>query len=132
MNTIPEILNLQTIAIVGLSPNPARPSYGVGLYLIENGYKVIPVNPGHAEILGLRSYPALTDIPTAVDIVDVFRKGEVCVPIARAAIEIGAKALWLQEDVVNDEALKIAADAGLFTVQDRCILKEHRKHLSAL
>ncbi len=132
MNTISEILNLQTIAIVGLSPNPARPSYGVGLYLIEHGYKVIPVNPGHAEILGLRSYATLKDIPAVVDIVDVFRKGEVCVPIARAATEIGAKALWLQEGVVNDEALKIAADAGLFAVQDRCILKEHRKHLSAL
>ncbi|NOZ09227.1 MAG: CoA-binding protein [FCB group bacterium] len=131
MNTIEEILAMRTIAIVGLSPNPARPSHGVGLYLIANGYEVIPVNPGHTEILGLTSYPTLKDIPVKVDIVDVFRKGEACLPIAKTAIEIGAKALWLQEGVRNDEAVKIASDAGLLTVQDRCILKEHRKSLSS-
>ncbi len=131
MKQIEKILKMHTVAVVGMSPNPMRPSHAIGRYLMENGYEVIPVNPGHAEILGLTSYPSLKEIPVKVDIVDVFRKSEACEPIAKAAVDIGAKALWLQEGVVNDNALKIAEEGGLLTMQDRCILKEHRKQQAA-
>jgi len=126
-NTIIKILNMKTIAVVGMSPNPDRPSYRVAKYLKSNGYKIIPVNPDHSVIDGLKSYPSLKDIPEPVDVVDVFRRAEACEPIAKAAVEIGAKALWLQEGIVNDEAVRIAEEAGLLAVQNRCMLKEHHR-----
>lgn len=128
MNTdIEKILEMKTIAVVGMSPNRKRPSNGVALYLKHNGYTIIPVNPGHGEIEGMTCYPDLKSIPVPVDIVDVFRSPHACIPIARSAVEIGAKALWLQEGVLNDEAIRIANTAGLLTVQDKCLLKEHRR-----
>lgn len=119
----------RTIVVVGLSPNPNRPSHRVALYLKSAGYKVIPVRPGCAEILGEKCYPSLDEVPGPVDVVDVFRKSEYVPPVAEAAVRKGAKALWLQEGVVHNEAAKRAASAGLVVVQDRCILKEHKARL---
>ena len=125
ISTIKNIFELKTIAVVGMSPKPERPSHYVALYLKENGYDIIPVNPGHDEIAGLRSYPSLKDIPVAVDVVDVFRRSEFVEPIAKDAIDIGAKALWLQDGVINDEGSKLAEDAGLMVVMDDCMLRQH-------
>ena len=127
ISTIKKIFELKTIAVVGMSPKPERPSHYVALYLKEKGYDIIPVNPGHDQIAGLRSFPSLKDIPVAVGIVDVFRRSEFVEPIAKDAIEIGAKALWLQDGVINDEASKLAGDAGLMVVMDDCMLRQHRQ-----
>ena len=124
--TIQKIFDMKTIAVVGLSPNEIRPSFGVAKYLQNVGYKIVPVNPGHPEILGEKSYPTLRDIPFKVDVVDVFRKPEHVTPIVEAAIEIGAKAIWFQDGVVNEEAAKLAEDAGLLVVMDDCMLREHQ------
>jgi uncharacterized protein len=115
----------KTIAVVGLSSNPERPSYGVAKYLQSHGYKIIPVNPAENEVLGAKSYASLRDIPERVDIVDVFRKSEAVPAIANDAIAIGAKALWLQLGVVNDEAAAKARAVGLNFVQDQCIAVDH-------
>ncbi len=123
---IERILAMKTIAVVGLSPNLARPSNDVARYLLAHGYRLIPVNPGHAEILGLRAYPSLHDIPEPIDVVDVFRRQEHTPAVAQAAAAVGAKALWLQLGIVNDEAISIAEQAGLLAVQDLCIKIEHQ------
>lgn len=117
----------RVIAVVGLSANPARPSYGVAAYLQRHGYRVIPVNPNESEILAERAYARLEDIPESVDLVDVFRRSEAVPEIAAAAVRIGAKTLWLQEGVTHPEAEASARAAGLAVVSDRCILKEHRR-----
>lgn len=122
----------KTVAIVGLSPKPERPSYFVGTYLQSEGYRVIPVNPRATEILGEKSYPDLLSIPFPVDMVDVFRQPEECVEIARQAVQIGAKTLWLQLRVVNLEAAQIAAEAGLHVVMDRCVKIEHGRYSGSL
>ena len=116
----------RVIAVVGLSDDQNRPSYGVAAYLQQAGYRIIPVNPSVPEILGEKSYASLLDIPEKVDVVDVFRKSEAVGPIAEDAIAIGSKYLWFQEGVVNVEVAEIALNAGLQVVMDRCILKEHR------
>jgi uncharacterized protein len=119
----------KTIAVVGLSNRRSRPSYGVSEYMQSSGYRIIPVNPNETEILGEKSWASLEEIPEHVDIVDIFRRPE-CVPeIVDSAIRIGAKGIWMQEGVVNDEAAGKARAAGLEVVMDRCILKEHRKML---
>ena len=117
----------KTIAVVGASPKEDRPSYGVASYLLAHGYTVIPVNPLWAgkEILGQTVYASLSDIPVPVDIVDVFRRAEDCVPVAEEAVKIGAKALWLQLGIVNDEAMRIATEGGLIAVQNRCAKIDH-------
>jgi len=125
--TISKILALNTIAVVGMSPKPDRPSHRVGQYLSDQGFQIYPVHPVAEHVAGLPCYPSLTKIPTPVDIVDVFRRPEFCLDIARIAIEIGAKALWLQEGIVNNEAIDLARNAGLLAIQDRCLLKEHRR-----
>jgi predicted CoA-binding protein len=126
--TIPELLRKsKTIAVVGLSSNPMRPSYGVAEYLQREGYRVIPVNPQETEILGEKAYARLEDIPAHVDIVDVFRRPEFVPDIVDSAIKIGAGALWLQEDVVHEEGARRARAAGLAVVMDKCLLKEHRR-----
>ncbi len=112
--------NHKVIAMVGISPKEDRPSNGVARFLMARGYTVIPVNPGQTEILGQRCYPSLKDIPVKVDMVDVFRKSEDVPPIAEEAIAIGAKSLWLQLGIVNQEAAEKAAAAGLDVVMDRC------------
>ena len=127
LETIDQIFKMKTVAVIGMSPKPERPSHYVGMYLKEQGYDIIPVNPGHKEIAGMTSYPSLLDIPVKVDVVDVFRRPEHTVPISEAAVEIGAKALWLQDGVVNQEATKLAEDAGLLVVMNDCMLRRHRQ-----
>ena len=126
--TIPELLrSSRTIAVVGLSNNPLRPSHGVAEYMQRAGYRIIPVNPGEQEILGERCYARLEDVPEKVDIVDVFRRSEFVPEIVESAIRIGARAVWMQEGVVHEEAAARAREAGLTVVMDRCILKDHLK-----
>ena len=124
-DTINRILKMHTIAVVGLSPKPERASHDVARYLLSQGYKIIPVNPVQEEILGLKCYPNLSAIPEPVDLVDVFRRPEHCPPIAKEAVTIGAKALWLQLGIANDDAARLASDGGLLVVMDRCIKIEH-------
>jgi uncharacterized protein len=121
--------DVHTIAVVGLSSRPERPSYGVSAYMQEHGYRIVPVNPKESEVLGERAYPSLLDIPedVRVDVVDVFRRAEETPDVARQAVAIGAKALWLQEGIVNDEAARIAIDGGLDLVMGICIKKEHAR-----
>jgi hypothetical protein len=113
----------RTIAVVGLSPDPDRPSHRVAAYLQRHGYRIVPVNPFADEVLGERSYPSLRDIPgdLAIDVVDVFRRAEETPSVARDAVAVGAKVLWLQEGIVNEDAAEIAADAGLDVIMGICI-----------
>jgi predicted CoA-binding protein len=119
--------NAKTIAVVGLSGTRWRPSYGVSEYMQSMGYRIIPVNPKETEVLGEPAYASLEDIPAPVDIVNIFRRPEFVPEIVDAAIRIGAKGVWMQEEVVHEEAARKARAAGLEVVMDRCILKEHRK-----
>lgn len=123
--TVEKILGLKTIAVVGLSPKEERPSNRVARYLMEQGYEIIPVNPGHDEILGQKCYPSLKDIPVSVDVVDVFRNPDAVPPIVDAAIKINAKALWLQDGVIHEEAALKAEKAGLLVVMNDCMLRRH-------
>jgi predicted CoA-binding protein len=122
------------IAMVGLSSDPYRPSHFAAIYMQSHGYDIIPVNPTVAgqEILGQRVYASLAEIPRPVEIVDVFRKPEECVELAKQAVAIGAKALWLQLGIANDEAIRIAREAGLETVQNRCVKIEHARFFGGL
>jgi uncharacterized protein len=128
---IHELLSrVKTIAVVGLSDSPMRPSHGVSAYMQAQGYKIIPINPQVAEALGEKSYPSLLDIPLDVaeriDLVNVFRRPEFVDEIVEQAIQRKIPAIWLQEDVINERAAERARKAGMFVVMDRCILKEHR------
>ena len=120
----------RTIAVVGMSPKSQRPSNSVAAYLIAQGYEVIPINPGHSQILGLTCYPELRAIPTRVDIVDIFRKPNEIEPIVDQAVNIGARAIWMQQGIINEEAANRAIEAGLIAVMDRCIKVEHSRLLS--
>ena len=124
--------NSHTIAIVGLSADWWRPSYFAAKYMQEHGYRIIPVNPKYTEVLGEKCYPNLAAIPDAVDIVDVFRKSEDCAPIAKEAVAIGAKTLWLQLGVENVEAQQIAKSAGLAVVMNRCVKIEYARLFGGL
>jgi uncharacterized protein len=117
-----------TIAVVGLSSNPLRPSYEVAEFMQRRGYRIIPVNPLEAEVLGEKCYARLEDIPEKVDCVNVFRRSEYVPPIVESAIAIGAKAVWLQLGISHDEAIARAQAAGLLAVQNRCLLIEHRHY----
>jgi uncharacterized protein len=112
-----------TIAVVGLSSNPDRPSNSVAVYLQDHGYRIVPVNPRETEILGEQAYPSLSDIPAdiRIDVVDVFRRAEHTPDVARDAVMIGARVLWLQQGIVNDEAYRIASEAGLEVIMGVCI-----------
>jgi uncharacterized protein len=128
MPAVPDILSkYRTIAVIGLSSRRVRPSYGVSEYMQRAGYRVIPVNPHEEEVLGEKAYPDLASIPHAVDIVNIFRRPEHVPDIVDQAIKAGAKAIWMQEGVIHEEAAGRARAAGLQVVMDRCILKEHRK-----
>lgn len=121
-----EILeSCHVVAIVGLSANEDRPSNHVGSYLKIHGYKIIPVNPSEKMILEEVCYPNLTSIPDKVDVVDIFRRSEEVLPVVDEALKIGAKAVWMQEGVVNHEAEKKARNAGLKVVMNKCMFKEH-------
>jgi predicted CoA-binding protein len=115
----------KVIAVVGLSSKPHRPSHGVARYMQSAGYRIIPVNPNETEVFGEKSYSRLEDVPVQVDIVDVFRRSEYVPPVAESAIAIGARALWLQEGVIHEQAAARAREAGLQVVMDLCLLKEH-------
>lgn len=128
MSTEEKILKTyRKVAVVGLSPKPDRPSHQVASYLKEQGYRIIPVNTYAKEILGEACYTSLSSIPEPVDVVDIFRRPEAVLPIVEEAIKLGAKAVWMQEGVINEEAASLAKGAGLLVVMDRCMLKEHRK-----
>jgi uncharacterized protein len=128
MKPISDLLSsVHTIAVVGLSPKRFRPSYGVAEYLQRAGYRIIPVNPNVTEVLGEKCYPDLDSIPEAVDMVDIFRRSEFVPEIVEAAIRKGARAVWMQEGVVHEEAARRGEQAGLDVVMDRCILKDHRR-----
>ena len=130
MASIPDLLRAsRVIAIVGLSSKRFRPSYGVAEYMQREGYRIIPVNPNETEVLGEKAYARLEDIPEHIDIVDIFRRSEFVAPIVESAIRVGASAVWMQEEVVDEAAADTAKKAGLSVVMDRCILKEHRRHL---
>jgi predicted CoA-binding protein len=130
MSNIADILkSAHTIAVVGLSGNPMRPSNGVSEYMQRAGYRIIPVNPNETAVLGEKSYRRLEDVPEKIDIVDVFRRSEHVSDIVDSAIKIGAKAVWMQEGVIDEPAAGRARAAGLGVVMDKCILKEHRKLL---
>lgn len=128
MDTEEKILNTyRTVAVVGLSPKPDRPSFRVASYLKEQGYRIIPVNPREKEILGEPCYPDLASIPEPVDVVDIFRRPKDVLAIVKEAIKIEAKVIWMQEGIINEEAAARAKEAGLLVVMDRCMLKEHQR-----
>ena len=122
----------RTIAVVGLSAEWHRPSYFAAKYMQEHGYHIVPVNPRYAEVLGERCHPSLADIDVPIDIVDVFRRSEDVMPIAEAAVAIGARCLWQQIGVKNEAAAALAAAAGLDTVMDRCVKIEHARLFGGL
>jgi predicted CoA-binding protein len=125
---IETILNeCRTIAVVGLSSNPMRPSYGVARYLQQQGYRIIPVNPNEREVLGEQAYQRLADVPDKFDLVDIFRRSEEAGQYVDEAIRLGAKAVWLQDGVIDTAAAERALKAGLLVVMDNCILREHAR-----
>ena len=126
------LLGAKTIAIVGLSGNPLRASNFVGFYLNRHGYRVIPVNPREPQILGERSFASLREVPVPIDIVTVFRAPAALPGIARDAVAIGAKCLWCQFGVINEEGARIAEDAGLTVIMDRCIKVEHARYIGRM
>lgn len=121
------LLSAKTIASVGLSSNPKKESYGIVSYLKSQGYRVIPVNPTVSEVLGEKSYPDLESVPEKIDVVQVFRKPEDVPPIVDGAIKVGAKVVWMQEGIVNEEAAQKAREAGLQVVMDACMRATHQR-----
>ncbi|PZR97959.1 MAG: CoA-binding protein [Candidatus Chloroheliales bacterium] len=126
---IEQALAMKNVAIVGLSNKPDRPSNHVGAYLAAHGYQIVPVNPTEDEVLGLKAYPSISDIPADVpiEVVDIFRRGEDTPPIVEQAIARGAKAVWLQQGITNEESRRLAEEAGMLYVEDHCMRREHIK-----
>jgi len=122
----------RTVAMVGLSANWYRPSYFAAKYLLDHGYKVIPITPTYEEVLGQKAYPTLGDVPVEVDVVDCFRRSDQIVPLAEEAIRIGAKVLWMQLGVINHEARELAENAGLDVVINRCMKIEYARLFGGL
>ncbi|MFZ0313570.1 MAG: CoA-binding protein [Candidatus Korobacteraceae bacterium] len=120
----------KTIAVVGLTDSPLRPSYGVSHYMLSQGYRIIPVNPNITDWMGEKAYASLLDVPEKIDIVNVFRRSEAVPEVVEQAIQIKAPAIWMQEGVVHEQAAEKARQAGIFVVMDSCILKEHRQRIS--
>jgi len=124
---ITEILqHAKIVAVVGLSDNPLRPSHGVAAYLLDQGYRIIPVNPQIESALGEKAYPSLLDVPERIDIVNIFRRPEFVEEVVDQAIQLKVPVIWMQEEVVHEKAAQKARQAGIFVVMDRCILVEHR------
>jgi predicted CoA-binding protein len=117
----------RTIAVVGLSSDPAKPSNSVSAYMKAQGYRIIPVNPDEEEVFGEKAYPNLASVPEPVTFVNVFRRPQFCAEVARDAVAVGAKVLWLQLGITSPEARRIAEEAGMTYVEDRCVLVEHRR-----
>jgi uncharacterized protein len=116
----------KTIAVVGLSNSPLRPSHGVSAYMQTNGYRIIPVNPGIKGALGEKAYASLLEVPEKIDIVNIFRRSEFVEEVVDQAIQLKVPVIWMQEEVINEQAAEKARKAGIHVVMDRCILKEHR------
>ena len=130
IDPITELLRrAKTIAVVGLSNDPMRPSYGVTAYMQSHGYRIIPVNPQIESCLAEKAYASLVDVPEKIDIVNIFRRPEFVEEIVDQAIQLKVPAIWMQEDVVHEKAAEKARQAGIFVVMDRCILKEHRARM---
>jgi len=125
---IRKVFTMKTIAVVGMSPKPERPSNYVSLYMSQNGYDIIPVNPGHDSIMGKSSYSSLLDIKENIDIVNVFRRSEYVLPIIHDAISIQAKAIWLQDGVISEEGEKIAKENEILYIMNDCLLRRHRQY----
>ncbi len=125
------LLSAKTIASVGLSSNPAKESYGIAAYLKGQGYRIIPVNPTTEEVLDEKAYPDLESVPEKIDVVQVFRKPEDVPPVVDSAIKVGAKVVWMQEGIVNEEAAQKARDAGLQVVMDACMRATHQRLIGA-
>ena len=117
----------RTIVVVGASSLPEKPSHWVSQYMLDQGYRVIPVNPDEEEVFGVPCYPDLASVPEPVEFVNVFRRPQFCADVVREAIAVGAKAVWLQQGIVSDEARRLAEEAGITFVQNRCVLQEHRR-----
>jgi len=133
MGTLPQtdpvtelLKRAKTIAVVGLSDDPLRPSHGVSAYMRSHGYRIIPVNPRIESCLGEKAYAALFDVPEKIDIVNIFRRPEFVEEVVDQAIQLKAPAIWMQEGVIHEKAAEKARKAGILVVMDRCILKEHR------
>jgi uncharacterized protein len=127
---VTEVLkNAKTIAVVGLSASPLRPSHGVSAYMQRHGYRIVPVNPNIREALGERAYASLLEVPEKIDIVNVFRRSQFVGEVVEQAIQLDIPAIWMQEDVINEPAAEKARKHGMLVVMDRCILKEHRARL---
>jgi predicted CoA-binding protein len=124
--------NYKTIAVVGLSSNPMRPSYDVTEYMQAAGYRIIPVNPNERKVLGEKSYARLEEVPEKIEIVNVFRRAEEVPAVVESAIRVGAKVVWMQQGVENEEAAEKARAAGLMVIEDACILVEHRRRAREL
>ncbi len=120
----------RTIAVVGLSSNPMRPSHEVTEYMQRAGYRIIPVNPNETEVLGEKSYVRLEDVPEKIDVVDIFRRSEYVPEVVESAIRIGARVVWMQLGIEHEEAAEKARAAGLAVVEDACILVEHRRRVT--
>lgn len=124
--TIARLLKtVRRIALVGASNQPSRESHAIGRYLIEAGFEVIPVNPQYDTVFSTRCYPTLADVPGQIDLVSVFRRPEFCAEIAQQATDAGARAIWLQSGITNHDARRIATEAGMDYIEDRCIMVEH-------
>ena len=124
-DVVGRMLDAKRIAVVGLSDDPSRPSYDVARYLRSIGKEILPVNPTHDTVMGLKCYPSLAAVPGPIDLVDVFRRPEFCAEVVREAAEVGAKGVWLQSGIRNAEAREIARKAGLDYVEDRCLKVDH-------
>ena len=123
-----KIFDMKNIAVVGMSPKPERPSYYVSVYMSQNGYNIIPVNPGHNSIMGKTSYSSLLDIKENVDIVNVFRRSEYVLPIINDAVSIKAKAVWLQDGIISEEGEKIAKENEMLFIMNDCLLRRHKQY----
>ena len=126
LDTIKHILQMRTIAVVGFSPNNERPSHYVSIYLKQHGYRIIPVNPGHKKIAGMHCYPTLESIGKPIDVVNIFRRSEFVPSIVDSALSIEAKAIWMQDSVIHEEAAIKAKKMGIFVIMNDCMLRQHK------
>ena len=126
LDTIKHILQMRTIAVVGFSPNKERPSHYVSIYLKQHGYRIIPVNPGHKEIADMHCYPTLESIGKPIDVVNIFRRSEFVPSIVDSALSIEAKAIWMQDSVIHEEAAIKAKKMGIFVIMNDCMLRQHK------
>ncbi len=129
---VKKILQMKTIAVVGLSPKPDRPSFDVARYMQSKGYKIIPVRPGVNEILGEECYAKLEDIPFSVDVVDVFRNAKDCPAVVESALKIKPKAIWLQEDIISPESKEMLKDTNILFIMDYCLKKAYQKYIEGI